>query len=399
MRRIALASCLVLAACDASTKCDGPRLALALTFFGPEHVHSLLITYQGDGVDEREIQNITGAPNLEITAAGPPVGSKVLITVRAYESEEIRGRLLGEGHVGPTTFGACDRMQLELTDRFLLNPDAGPAKDAGGEDAQPDTADAGEREDGGPPDVDDAGVIEDGGDEPICVGGLDPATVALFAFDNAEATTGIVTDVVSGIVGVAQPAQGAVASTAGPAACGDAAAFFGAGYLEIPSEGLAPATGSVDFDVRFDGPDPTARQGIVSRDAQGQTSDGQLTVFRTCDEHLVARFQDLQSSIYRCSDTTLPIGTWVHVTIDFGDPDFTLALDGVTATSTGTRLANVDCTTALACDRPGIFDLSGNQNPWVLGADSSGSVDGAAEPTGNYFVGGIDQFRISTDRR
>ena len=93
----------------------------------------------------------------------------------------------------------------------------------------------------------------------MCPSGADPGTLGLFPFDGAEATAGVVTDVVSGVVGESRPAQGAVASTPGPDACGDAAAFFGQGYLEIPSEGLAPSIGSVDFYVRFDGAHPTAR--------------------------------------------------------------------------------------------------------------------------------------------
>ena len=76
-----------------------------------------------------------------------------------------------------------------------------------------------------------------------------------------------------------------------------------------------------------------------------------------------------------------------------------LAVDGEVATSTGTRLSGNNCLTEVACDGTGVFDPSGNQNPWVLGADSSTSLEGAAEPVTSYFFGAIDQFRVSNTRR
>jgi hypothetical protein len=394
-RKLALIA-LLLAACDDSKQCEGPSLALSLTFFGPEHVESLLVTYEGDGIDAREIHNVQGAPELSLAAMSAPNGREVTLSVRAYDNEDVRGRLLAEGSIGPLVIDACDRLELELSDRFLIDKDAGT--DAGtAADASEDAGADAAIEDSGELDP-DAGVPTDAGD-PICSSMADGDTLALFPFDGAEAASGMVKDVVSGITGVAQPAQGAVASTPGPNACGDAAAFLGFGYLEIPDEGLAPVVGSVDFYVRFDGAHPTARQGIVSRDAQGQTTAGHITFYRTCDEHLVVRVQDLERTVFRCSDRPLTVGQWTHVALDFGDPQLVLAIDGQVATSTGTRLSSPDCVTAQSCDRNGVFSPSSNQNPWVLGADTANSAEGAAEPSGNYFFGAIDQFRVSGARR
>jgi hypothetical protein len=332
-----------------------------------------------------------------IVAMSAPRGESVTLSVRAYDNADVRGRLLAEGSLGPLVIDPCERLELELTDRFLIDKDAGT--DAGAIDAAEDAAvDAATIEaDAGVIDP-DAGFASDAGD-PICPSMPDDSTLALFPFDGAEAASGVVTDVVAGISGVAQPAQGAVASTAGPNACGDAAAFLGFGYLEIPGEGLAPDLGAVDFYVRFDGAHPTARQGIVSRDAQGQMTTGHITFYRTCDEHLVVRVQDLERTVFRCSDRPLTVGQWTHVTLDFGDPQLLLAIDGAVASSTGTRFSSPDCATEQSCDRNGIFSPSGNQNPWVLGADTSNSAEGSAEPSGNYFFGAIDQFRVSGARR
>jgi hypothetical protein len=388
MRRASLVFCTLIAACNSDERCSGPTFDLELTFFAPEFVQSLLITYEGDGTFEREIHAVEGTREIEVVARAAPVGENVTVTIGAYERPDVRGRLLGEGKLGPMVIGACDRLELELTDRFVLRdagvPDAGAELDASSEPDASEVPDTGEPNDAGPPE---------------CASKPDDDTLALFPFDGAETTGTTVTDVVSGITGAVRPAQGSVATTPGADACGDSAAFFGAGYVEIPGEGLAPSLGSVDFYVRFDGAAPTARQGVITRDANGQTLPGHLAFFRTCDEHLVVRFQDTMRSVWRCSDRPLVPGRWTHVSLDFGEPGLALAIDGQVATSTGTRFASGDCIGTVACDGEGVFEPSGNQNPWVLGADSSGAVEGTAEPVRAHFFGAIDQFRVSRIRR
>ena len=391
MRCTRLAACALLAACNSDKPCDGPVLELELTFFAPELVKSVLITYEGDGTFEREIHDVQGARSIEIDTDSAPAGETVSIEVSAYESENVRGRLLGEGMLGPLAINLCDRLELELTDRFVLDrDDAGVPQDSGTTDVLDATEPDAGAEDADEPDT---------GPPPECPSAPDDATLALFPFNSAETTGTTVADVVSGIAGAIRPVQGSVASTSGPLACGDAAAFFGSGYIEIPGEGLAPVLGSVDFYVKFEGASPTARQGIISRDATGQTLSGHITFFRTCDEHLIVRLQDTTRSIWRCSDRPLPQGQWLHVALDFGEPGPALAIDGMVATSTGTRFGNGDCLGTIGCEGTGAFEPSGNMNPWVLGGDSGSSEEGLAEPVRAFFFGAIDQFRVSQVRR
>jgi len=229
---------------------------------------------------------------------------------------------------------------------------------------------------------------------PPCASAPDPDTVALLTFEGSGNTVSDATGKHPGAV-----VGSGVARVPGQAGCGKAVAFPNAitDYVTIPDSPDWDLTqGSVDFWVRIDTPSPAGFRGIVSRDANQQALPGHFTVFQLCDGGLAVRLQkDLNDRDVRCS-TPVSLGVWHHVGVNFGPGGLALYIDGVEATRSETLKS---CTFQLQCGTSGDQGLAGNDNPWVLGASSSGSVEGQATPVVYPFDGAIDSFRVSSVRR
>ena len=71
-------------------------------------------------------------------------------------------------------------------------------------------------------------------------------------------------------------------------------------------------------------------------------------------------------------------------------------VDGLLAS----RTASITCgTTVNTCGAAATVGISGNDNPWVLGAATWHSTEGAATPVDAPLKGQIDSFRLSKSNR
>jgi len=232
------------------------------------------------------------------------------------------------------------------------------------------------------------------GCKPPCVDKGDSYTVALFTFEGSGTTVTDVTGKHDGkLVG-----SGA-SRVSGKTGCGKAMSFPGAtppAYVEIPdSTDFDLSVGSVDYWVRFDAT-ASGTEGIVSRDASGTTNPGHFSMFRLCDGSLLLRLQDATNSWNQCSDP-ISTKTWHHVGVNFGGSGgLKFYVDGKLASRTTSIVCGTDTTT---CGDTATAGISGNDNPWVLGAASWTSTEGAATPVKNPLAGRIDSFRISKATR
>lgn len=168
----------------------------------------------------------------------------------------------------------------------------------------------------------------------------------------------------------------------GPEGCGDAITFAAdsLAFMTIDhNPALALPAGGIDFWLRL-GPSDGLQQGIISRDARGISRSGHLTLFRAVDGRLRLRLQtdrQFAGTDERTADP-IPIGQWMHIGISYGPPGLSLFVDGV---------VGIETTDTLGID--------GNDNPWVIGVNSAGSMEGQAEPVREPFAGGaIDHLRI-----
>ena len=229
---------------------------------------------------------------------------------------------------------------------------------------------------------------------PPCAYKADSDTLALYTFEGNGSTVADVTGNHDGtIVGSGTQYMG---SNTG---CGKSLSFPGTtpiAYVEISdSTDWDLVAGSVDFWVRFDG-SASGSEGIVSRDASGTTYDGHLTIMRLCNGSLYLRLQDATNSWGQCSDP-LSTKTWHHVGVNFGGTaGLQLYIDGALATRTASIICGTDTTT---CGDTATKGISGNDNPWVLGAAAWTSDEGLATPVSLPLAGRIDSFRVSKANR
>ncbi|MCA9551728.1 MAG: hypothetical protein KC933_16945 [Myxococcales bacterium] len=397
---LALAAGLLASACtrDEGSSCAALTIEVQLSAPIGADVRSFLVRTDGALGPRRAVVDAelaAGQSAVRLEAPGLAGGTDE-VTVTGYAEAQIRGRLLVEGQVALADPGTC---LAEVTVAPPTAIDAGfPPSDAGfADDASTERPDAG--------DVDvDAGHPEDGGPAdsgvgPTCPFGPDPEALAYFGVDG-DVGSSTLTDSAGQWQATLRPRGATISAADGPPGCGDALALSGQAWAVIDDSGaLEPPQGALDFWVRFEG-EPTARQGIISRDASGQAQAGHLSVFRTCDDHVVVRIQDQSNSYYRCSDVTLEPGRWAHVGINFGAPGVELWVNGEISTGTiAVGLWGDGCTALIPCDQRPDLDIVGNRNPWVLGADASGSEEGGAEPAYNVLRGALDGVRISARRR
>jgi len=271
--------------------------------------------------------------------------------------------------------GLCGLFLAVACGRVGYPEGGGPVENDAGADAPGDAA----RADSGP----------DG-----CPDGLDADTLALY--DMEDLTGGVLRDLTG-----AHPGSftGAPQAVNGPPGCGSAVRFAGGAWALVPD---APEwdleEGSVDLWVRPPAPSATGSVlGVLSRDADNTARPGHLSIFYAPDGRVGVRLQTPASHM-RCTEAAVPPGRWVHIGVNLGPPDMELYVDGVRQESTA-RFPLTE-TIVYECGTPTASGISGNDNPWTIGASSGGSVEGEAQPVGGFLDGGaVDQLRISRVRR
>jgi hypothetical protein len=223
----------------------------------------------------------------------------------------------------------------------------------------------------------------------------DANTLLLFTFEGSGTT---VTDVAGSHNGTL--AGTAAARVSGKSGCGKAMSFSASSpisYLQVPdSSHWDLSEGSVDLWIRFDGA-ASAKEGIASRDANGQANAGHFTIVRMCNGSIMVRLQDTTSVWAQCS---APVNdqAWHHVGVNFGGSGgLKLYVDGTLAS----RTTSIDCgdSNPWACGSSTSKGIAGNDNPWTIGASSMKSNEGSSEPVNDPLSGRIDSFRISKVRR
>ncbi len=171
--------------------------------------------------------------------------------------------------------------------------------------------------------------------------------------------------------------------------CGEALRFRSGDttFVAIPSSPEFDLTeGSISFDVMI----PEHRAfGIISRDELGVLEPGHFYMGTTDEGHLFARIQSpTDGNAYACSDTPVPLGSWLRVDFAFGGPDEMIlyvagtrqTYDGVLWFTDETDVDRVDCATNHS------YGIGENTLDLVFGGTTSRVGRGAAPTT--LFVGG-----------
>lgn len=376
-----------------------------------------------------------GATSLAVTVDGAPSSTFALrIITRAYAEPGGQGALLAEAQADVmSTPDGCNRHSLSL--RSASGADAGPT-DLGSADAgPPDTGppDAGEAMDAGPPDAGeamdaeaaDSGLLGDveiadlppldagfadaepsdlgapDGGASICQLPADPFTAAQYDFENNLSDT-------SGRGNDGALLGSGTSFVAGPAiaGCGSALSFSTSGSVvghgQIPD---APAfqlpTGSIDLYLRRPINPPNRPLAVLAKDSSGNVA-GSIALWLNCDGVVVLKLEGADGNPhYRCSAGTLAPNVWSYVGINFGPGGLDLYVDGVRGERVGRiGLDGVNCNSDISCGGQSTDGLSGNQNPWILGASSQSSPAGSNSNLSSPFRGGaIDRLRISSSTR
>jgi hypothetical protein len=233
-----------------------------------------------------------------------------------------------------------------------------------------------------------------------CATAPDADTLALYTFEDAPGTSTI-KDLIGQHHGTLH-GTGASRITGLPG-CGSALAFPGGGsnqaFAAIPDHPAWDlAQGSVDLWLRVDSVTQGQIEGVLSRDAHQQASNGHITIGLSCGGVLVVRLQTTTASFVRCAEVTL--GQWHHLGVNFGGPDsLELFLDGHSGQFLGDVEFGATCITSYACGGATAAGIDGNDNPWVLGAASVASTEGTIDNITAYFHGAVDSLRISKARR
>jgi hypothetical protein len=169
------------------------------------------------------------------------------------------------------------------------------------------------------------------------------------------------------------------------------------GHVRIPdAPAFDIASGTIDLWFRYDGTAPAGDLGLLSRDANGSTTNGHFNLRVGHDRRLVMRIQQISDptvETYRCTAAALQTNVWHHVAIRFGGT-LSMEVDGAAASGTswtdGNDVAH-DCTAAWA------GGIDGNNNPWVIGALTVTSNEGTGTPV--VAVAGGVQFDELVIRR
>lgn len=221
------------------------------------------------------------------------------------------------------------------------------------------------------------------------------ATPALARYDfEDEAGAGTLRDARS--LADAQVVDGSFVPVPGPDGCGNALALGDAGlFAQIPNlPDWDLDEGSIDFWLRV--PEVAGAYGVLGRDQLGTELPGHFSVWLTPDNTVTLRLQGATAHGTHCTDAALAPGQWAHVAFNFGDAGSELWVEGVL----GTRIGDPRIETIVPeCGSSTTDGIAGNEQPWVLGFDTSRSGD-ALDGLLHHFSGGaIDALQISAVRR
>ncbi len=290
---------------------------------------------------------------------------------------------------------ATDSGSLDATALDARVVDARVVVDAALDGSLPDaTSDAGK-----PAATSDAGRLDaalDAGD-PVGCPAPDGDTLALYTFDDMVA--GGFEDGAGSNDGAAFGGVEVVRGRCRGALRIRDQAGLGPGYGLIASSPLWDEVGSIDLWLRASQLEQDV--GVVSRDANGSSRPGHLTLFLTGRGQLVVRLQTSDGEGAVCSDGPIDLNRWTHVVVNFGAPGLELQVDGSPQNGAGVLILNIGGTPfGVACQNIVQGRLEGNDNPWVVGASAAMTGEGNAEPLSGHFVGGaIDHLRFSRARR
>lgn len=232
---------------------------------------------------------------------------------------------------------------------------------------------------------------------PACGDEPDRATIALYRMnDLLDGRLHDATDEHPGVL------YESVTARPGPRGCGTAFDTRAGAYAIVPhADVFKLERGAVDIWIYFESlPGPRDNCSVfLSRDAQGQALPGHFSIYLTDEARIGLRLQSdsvREGSVAIFSAAPYAPGVWHHVGVNFGPDGVALYIDGA-LTEGGAVGGCSDVGTV--CSGACATGIEGNANPWVVGAGATISDEGNAVPTNLFFVGAIDELRISSTHR
>lgn len=205
--------------------------------------------------------------------------------------------------------------------------------------------------------------------------GTGPGQVVLLNFEDGASGTAA-DDTGNGNIGIYQ--SGAAAGGTGWDGSGTAVTLDGTDdYIEIPDDPSFQLTEGT-ISIRFNVDNLDGDQTLVSRDSSGFDGGGHIHVWVRDTGAVRVRMQDTDTSYEFSSGSGLVSpGSWHHMALSFGADGARLYLDGVEVAS--------DAYTG---------GISGNTEPFTLGAGQQFSGDNIANALATYFDGQLDEFAV-----
>jgi len=286
----------------------------------------------------------------------------------------------------------CGRVSFESTP-VDATADVGPdASDADGTDTGA-VVDSGPGTDTGSG-TDSGGAMDSGPPTSSACTPASASDLVHFAFDGDDGAS-MLTDATGSANAIVR--GGTASLVAGPTGCGQALSFATGVEAVIPdSPRWDLDEGSIDLWVWRPTGRPAPWAGIISRDAGGSAFPGHFSIYVANDGRIVARLQN-GGDFTLCSVAPLPEESWHHIGVNFGPGGFELWLDGVQEEGTGVLpMFPSDCSTGTSSITAGI---AGNDNPWLIGANTATGGEGVADSSEPFTDGAIDHLRISDSRR
>ncbi|MEM7694795.1 MAG: LamG-like jellyroll fold domain-containing protein [Pseudomonadota bacterium] len=199
----------------------------------------------------------------------------------------------------------------------------------------------------------------------------------VFTYNFEDGASGTATD--SSINGLnASYKRDAAAGGTGWDGTGTAVALDGSGdYVKVADDGAFQlAEGTVS--LRFKADEVSDTQALFSRDSNDFDGGGHLSAYVESDGSVRVRLQSDSASTYVQSAAGLVnAGEWTHVAVTFGAEGLTLYVNG--------EEADTDSYTG---------GITGNNEPWTLGASQNKSDDGVANKLRDHFAGEMDEFAL-----
>ncbi|MBW2731737.1 MAG: hypothetical protein JRH20_05045 [Deltaproteobacteria bacterium] len=255
--------------------------------------------------------------------------------------------------------------------------------------------------------------------EDICSPTADAHTLALFRFRGASSTLN--NEVAQGVEGMLMGSE--ASRVGGPhEGCGGALKFPTQPTFEtcescthpggttscVTSYGVLPGglgttlrSGCIDFWVYLDD-DFMDLQGILGRDAMEREEEGHLSVRIMSTGGIGVRLQNqvplgaAQDEIPHICSPPISRQTWHHVGINFGVGGLELTVDGIPhATVDPIEGSSHTCHPSGSSER----GLTGNDEPWILGATADSSCVDSVSPPRAPLHGRLANLRISSIRR